>query len=152
MKFSLDGRWSIFSCALVSFAITLSIAISYLVFVQESNDYLGYLVVSYAPFDYLVMGVVTIMLMVSLRNGVRRPSDFFFALYILFVALPYGVLFKVRGEIDERFVLYALGLIILPLLALSLTRKIAFQIRFRGFMSWRQIMLVIWSAFHSWKD
>lgn len=144
MKFSLDGRWSVFSCALVGFAVVLSIAMSYRVFVQETNEYLGYLVVSYGAFDYLVMGVAVILLMVSLRNGARRPSDFFYILYILFVVAPYCVLFKSRGEIDEGVALLALALLVIPLLALSLTRKIAFEVKFRGFLRLRHTNLMIY--------
>ena len=143
MKSFVGGRLLVLNCALVSLGIALSILFSYLAFIQITNEYLGYQVISYGASDYFLMAGAGMLLMQLLKNGVRLPSDFFPFIYVLFVLLPFCVLHKIRGEIDDGALIIGIMLLVFPLMAFSLSRRIRYQVAFSGFLSWRQAMVVL---------
>ncbi len=131
------------SYALVSLGLLLSIVFCYSAFIQVTNEYLGYLVVSYGATDIFLMAGVLALLVLQLKNGVRLPSDFFCFIYIIFVLMPFCVLFKIRGEIDDGVLIIGSFFLVFPLVVFSLTRRISYKVMFSGFLSWRWTMYAL---------
>lgn len=122
---------------LVSLGLFVSIVFSYSAFIQVTNEYQGYLVVSYGALDFFLMAGVVALLAMLLRNGIHLPSDFFSFIYVLFVLMPFCALYKIRGEIDEDVLIIGLIFLVFPLVVFSQTRRIRYKVMVSGFLSWR---------------
>lgn len=143
MSFPIGSQRVRLSYALVSLGLLLSIVFSYSAFVQVTNEYLGYLVISYGATDIFLMVGVVALLVLQLKNGVRLPSDFFSFIYILFVLMPFCVLYKIRGEIDDGVLIIGSIFLVFPLVVFGLTRRIRYKVMFSGFFSWHWIIYIL---------
>lgn len=145
MKTYYGGWWAVLNCGIVSLCLLLSISFSYSLFIQVTNEYLGYSVVSYGVLDYFLMAGVVMLLAFLLQNGVCLPSDFFSFIYVLFVLMPFCVLSKSRKEIDDGLLVVGIVLLVFPLVILGLSRKIRYKVMISGFLSWRLAMYCLFA-------
>jgi hypothetical protein len=108
----------------------VGLLIVYRVQLAHTNLYLGFRDFPIDP-AYLITAIAALFVAGMLMPAhLRKPSDFFAALYSLFIIIPYATLYPIRTAVEpEHFTLYFLVLI-LPLLAVRLVTACAPAVRF----------------------
>lgn len=125
--------------------IGLFIMISYVLQLQQDNEYIGYTHID-ADMAYMFRVLCGVVLLgVLLPKRIIRPSDFFSFLYGFFVLLPYVMLSSVRGNvaIEEFFMLFSV--LVLPLLIVKLMVISMPVIRVPGILTQGSVIFILCS-------
>lgn len=108
---------------------------SYVLQLAETNEYMGYRLFD-IDFQYLALvlgSIITLGLLMPTK--IRKPSDFFFFLYVLFVLLPYITLFPIRNSVEPlEFISYFASLLF-PLLCIRLITSVVSPLRVSGLIT-----------------
>ena len=101
----------------------------YRVQLAHTNLYLGFRDFPIDP-AYLITAIAALLFAgILMPAHLRKPSDFFSALYGLFIVIPYATLYPIRAPVEpEHFTLYFLVLVF-PLLAVRLVTASAPTVR-----------------------
>jgi hypothetical protein len=117
---------------------------SYALFIQESNEYLGYVQISPQPYQIAAMLLMALFFGVKLSGAVVRPSDLFVHVYFIFILMPFSVLAGMGGEIPAASYFFGLFYLSGPLIIVYLICNLRFNFNFSiGFIAERIIILLL---------
>lgn len=119
---------------------------SYVLFIQETNDYSGYVGVSYDLPQIVFLLLISVYFGFVVSNKTRRPSDLFIHIYLIVVLMPFAVLAGVRAEIEIQTYLLAFAILGFPLGLLKLLQCIRADFQFRALISERLALLLLISV------
>lgn len=123
--------------------IAAAILALYEVQIADQNAYLGYRHAGSDPLHLLLLVVSVLVAGALLPVDIRRPSDFLFLFHILFVVLPYAVLFPIGGPVEPAQYLLNFSVLLLPLLIVRLGTASAVGLRLPSPMSYGSLELAI---------
>lgn len=136
-------RWE--RSLLLAFLIVFSIGLIgvYEYFLQETNEYIGYMPLSFSP-QYLIGLMVAILLSFSLiAVRLQKPSDFFQFFYCVLIIIPYGVLYEIMGSLGVAQFFLNLVTLLFPAMAVKLATRKSIHFKFPILMSSRQLIALI---------
>ncbi len=130
---SVKAKW--FSQAIFLMLYTCGLIASYQLFLQETNEYLGYQPIILS-FEY----VTCVIFFVLFAGGfipltITKPSDFFFLFYGLLVLVPYSVLHPIMGAVEFGKMVINIGVLIIPIIVIKFATHRALPIFFPRLIS-----------------
>lgn len=129
----------ILSLCLLAFGILAAFRLQ----LAESNAYMGY---QEFPLDAFYFGAAIFVLFVTgmlIPARISRPTDFFSVFYGLFVLLPFSVLYPIRGAVEVGAWSLAVGVLIFPLIAITILTGMIRLRRFPDLISEKTVLLLL---------
>lgn len=110
--------------------MALALNLAYGLYLQESNEYMGYVSIDAHPEYWLRLLVCVSISAFMIPAKITRPSDFFFLFYGALVFVPYAVLHPISGPVEFEIFWLNIGLLLLPTILVSLIARGGRPIKF----------------------
>ena len=143
MSFEISWLRARLSALTYAYVFAAALLAAYGLQLAEANDYAGYRLFS-IDFRYLTGAMLSVFAVgVMMPTHVRRPSDFFFTLYGLFVVLPYATLYPIRNDIESAELIVGFSILLFPLLSMRIVSAVVPKVRFPKLLKQQAIVWVI---------
>jgi len=135
---TLSARRTLLSIFLIFFSALL--IASYSIFLQESNEYMGYHIIDLNLLYFLgpAISIISGTLLIPIK--IIKPSDFFILFYGLLIIVPYGILFSIMGQVKYIDFLLNITILLIPAIIIKLTTNNQYQLNLPELFSSKKII------------